>query len=280
MLHHAVYPVLEDLDIDFMNLDSLFSPGSRPQFKLPFVSEKAGTALVGEKPLTDHTIGVGRPSPFRGVRTRELSPVAGPMQDRQHCDSRLNQLDVEYWMEIPISNELAACVLSHYLETSHTLFGCFDPDLFLSDLVDHKLDSCSPFLFAALMCLACLSSHNGLTGIALANINEQSYSTFDLRSSAFSTEFWIDAEKMWRIERSSETPTALAAQTYLLQAGGLIGLEVSRLPLVEELRALGIKMKLFGVGPTQGLVSTFLELPLRTVRQLAHVAWETYAWLT
>lgn len=71
---------------------------------------------------------------------------------------------------------------------------------------------------------------------------KQSYSTFDVRSSAFTVAFLEDAEKLWRIERSSETPNALAAQNYLYFAT-MSGKEHLRAPLAVEVRELGIKMK-------------------------------------
>lgn len=85
---------------------------------------------------------------------------------------------------------------------------------------------------------------------------------------------------MWHSERSSESPTALAAQAYLSQAGIMNGQDTTRFPSTEEICALGIKLKLFGVQPTRELVLAFHELPSQTIRQLAHAAWGAYAWMT
>ena len=102
---------------------------------------------------------IGPPSPLRGSNLRETSPVAGPFPKRQYVDSRLSRLDIGYWTRIPISSDFAACVLSQYFETYYPVIGCFDTDLFLSDLVDLKPDQCSGFLLSTLMSLACVSDY-------------------------------------------------------------------------------------------------------------------------
>lgn len=67
------------------------------------------------------------------------------------CDERLHQLDIRFWTQVEISNELAAQAISLYLETDHPLLGHFDPDLFLSDLIDKKNRFCSPVLVNSLL---------------------------------------------------------------------------------------------------------------------------------
>jgi hypothetical protein len=153
MLHSLVYPVITPLDVESINIDSLFlssthrSPALMP---LSMTQPAEGSSSI----VPDVTI--LPPSPLRGTRMRRTSPVAGPSLDRQYCDARLNHLKIGYWTCIPISDEFAACVLSHYLETDHPMFACVDADLFLSALVDRTLEHCSPFLVCALMAFACV----------------------------------------------------------------------------------------------------------------------------
>jgi hypothetical protein len=165
VLHSSVYPTFKPLDIDSVNLDNLFrynTPKSPLMLssKLQILETSNSTSNFIGKSSIMPTINIESPSPLRGIHSKRTSSVFGPVQDYQYCDSRLNHLNIAYWTTIPISNEFAACVLSNYFESYHPIFACFDPDLFLSDLVDHKLNYCSPFLLSALMSLACVTIPN------------------------------------------------------------------------------------------------------------------------
>lgn len=154
VLHGSVYPVLMPLDLSSIDMDSLFpSAIHNPSRTMP--SDDLRTAQ--EAFFIDPRVTTLPPSPLRGSRSPRISPVAGPAPDRQYCDSRLNDLKIAYWSCVPISDEFAACVLSHYLKIDHPIFACVDADLFLSGLVDRTLEHCSPFLVSALMSFACVS---------------------------------------------------------------------------------------------------------------------------
>lgn len=140
----SVFPALPPLDFDTIGIGHL-SPGSRQGI----ADEENSGGLIPT---------VGPPQPLRGTYPKHTSPVSGPVQDRHYCDSRLNRLSIKYWTTIPISDEFAASVLSHHFETYHAIFGCVDCDLFLSDLVNHELNYCSPLLVSAIMSFACVRS--------------------------------------------------------------------------------------------------------------------------
>lgn len=142
--YRSVYPALPPLDFNTIRIGHL-SPMSRQGIA---DEENSGGSIPT----------VGPPQPLRGTYPKHTSPVSGPVQDRRYCDSRLNRLRIKYWTTIPISDEFAAAVLSHHLETYHAIFGCVDCDLFLSDLVNHELNHCSPFLVSAIMSFACVRS--------------------------------------------------------------------------------------------------------------------------
>jgi hypothetical protein len=151
VLHQFVYPILEPLDPSAIDIESLFHlPSESPVMLTVDTMKPTGSCSTSE-------IAISPPSPLRGARSRGMSPITGPAPDRQYCDSRLANLAIDYWTSVPISNEFAACVLSHYLETDHPIFACVDADLFLSGLVDRTLEHCSPFLVSALMAFACVS---------------------------------------------------------------------------------------------------------------------------
>lgn len=277
LLHRSVYPPLGPLCPDSVDFNILFP-------KLPrrkSLSLEPPIRTPGIESVIDPVLTVAPPSPLRGLNSRQTSPVAGPIPDRQYVDSRLNRLNMSYWTRIPVSDEFAACVLSHYFETYHPVIGCFDADLFLSDLVDQKVDTCSAFLLSALMSLACVSGCLvPLPAAICLTVAKQSYSAFDVRSSALGLAFFKEARNFWHADRTSETPSNLSARCYLSLGATMSGREDVRAPLVKEIGAIAVKLKFLGVPPTEELVLAFHKLPAQRIRQLAHVAWGTYAWLT
>ena len=82
-----------------------------------------------------------------------------PKQEIGYCDKRLAELDVSFWTDIDITNDLAARIVSLYIRTDHPLLGLFSPDLFISDLVGKQDTHCSRFLFHVLMYLGCVGGH-------------------------------------------------------------------------------------------------------------------------
>jgi hypothetical protein len=66
---------------------------------------------------------------------------------------------MSFWSSVPISDDIAAKIISLYLETDHPLLGTFDPDLFVDDLVNCRLRYCSPLLVSALMYRGCVGDH-------------------------------------------------------------------------------------------------------------------------
>lgn len=98
------------------------------------------------------------PFPVRGTSgSPSLSPAMDLKRNPSLCDSRLHQLRMDYWTRVPISDELAARVISSYLVREHPMLGLFDADLFITDLVERRLRFCTPFLLSALMFYACVS---------------------------------------------------------------------------------------------------------------------------
>ncbi|KAF6781827.1 C6 transcription factor, partial [Colletotrichum musicola] len=55
--------------------------------------------------------------------------ITEPRSPPQYCDGRLERLETRYWTKVPISNELAATLISFYLENDHRTMGFFDADL-------------------------------------------------------------------------------------------------------------------------------------------------------
>lgn len=79
----------------------------------------------------------------------------------QYYDERLHRLKISFWTTIPISNSFAAAAISLYMTTEHSTIGIFDPDLFIGDLVEHRLNYCSSFLVNAILCYAVVCFEQG-----------------------------------------------------------------------------------------------------------------------
>ncbi|KAJ8109113.1 hypothetical protein OPT61_g7694 [Boeremia exigua] len=260
VLHQSVYPALTPLDLDTIDIDSLLQPSST---RLSAVMPMGATEQTERVSPSIPSIAMLPPSPLRGTRLPQTSPIAGPAPGRQYCDYRLAQLKIDYWTCIPIGNEFAACVLSHYLETDHPIFACVDAALFLSSLVDRSLEHCSPFLVSALLAFAC-----------------QSYAQFDKRSLAFSIAFMDEAEKLWRAEQHSRITNNLAALSYLAIATGISGKDELGHLFAVEVRNLAQNMGVFGICPTDELVLKYHGLSPDKIKSLASASWGAYTWLT
>ena len=101
-----------------------------------------------------------RPSPTKlgSQQQRPSSPnPSASLDSYSHlCDQRLNHIRILSWTQVPISNDLAARLISFYLTVDHPILGLFDADLFLGDLVAHKTEFCCPLLLSAVLSFACV----------------------------------------------------------------------------------------------------------------------------
>lgn len=119
--------------------------------------------FAGSGPQGDPSPGSTPPGPRTGdsidddsaVRQYRFPLSAGgkPANHLELCDERLRALDISFWTSVDVANDFAARVISLYLETDHPLLGLFDPDLFITDLVEHRPRYCSAFLVNALLYL-------------------------------------------------------------------------------------------------------------------------------
>ena len=99
--------------------------------------------------------------------------VPAPFHASILCDERLHGLRLDRWSCVPVDSGFAASAISLYLESEHPLFGFFDPDLFLTDLLAGRSRFCSPLLVSSVMHRACVSRSNILrafTDIEAANV--------------------------------------------------------------------------------------------------------------
>ena len=112
----------------------------------------AGQKAAADSENDDTSMANEEPNPFPAH-----NPTQSEANDLSLCDERLKNLNIEFWTSVPIPSDLAAKIISLYLETDHPLLGSFDPDLFLADLVDCRNNYCSEILVSAVMYWGCVS---------------------------------------------------------------------------------------------------------------------------
>ena len=163
VLHPSAYPSLEPLDLKTIDVSSWFSlqghqPAIRRQTTLARLQSPAGDRKVDQgaaHSASFRTSSSSEPTTTTSPATQPSLPI-GSFLGEQFCDARLRALRMSYWSSIPIDDDLAAGVFSHFLTVHFPIFPCFDAGLFLDDLVGRKVKHCSPFLVAGILSIACV----------------------------------------------------------------------------------------------------------------------------
>lgn len=147
------YPALVPVTTASISL----SPFSTPTVRRDITSsnEHAEPSSIG-RTLSKSLVGKP-PLALPSADARSTSSVLGPSQARFYLDERLHDLRIRYWTRVPVSDGLAASIISFYLEMDHPSLGLFDSDLFLGDLVGHQIRFRSSFLVSNLLFYACVS---------------------------------------------------------------------------------------------------------------------------
>jgi len=86
-----------------------------------------------------------------------LHKPVGPALPPTFVDPLLQNIDIRFWTNVSVTNELAAGAISLYLQTGHPILGLFDSQLFLSSLVACNTEFCSRFLVNSLLAYATVS---------------------------------------------------------------------------------------------------------------------------
>jgi len=111
-------------------------------------------------PAVDRVLTKGLPEAFAGDQPREVAVTTGPQLKDKYCDPRLALLKIKFWSTVPVSDEYAASVISFYLETDHAIYGLFDADLFVADLIGGQMRFCSAFLVNCLLAFTLVSRNS------------------------------------------------------------------------------------------------------------------------
>ncbi|KAH0533398.1 hypothetical protein TsFJ059_001973 [Trichoderma semiorbis] len=189
----------------------------------------------------------------------DADPTASPIS---LCDSRLFQINISHWTNVPISNEAAARAISLYLET-HPLLGYFDPNLFISDLVNLKYDYCSPMLVNSLLYWAC-----------------QMYNVVDPNFDVHAVTFCTEAESIWKTESEHDSIPNLIASLFLSLGYLGQGRDHAVLQYISQATKMAVRLGLFGVensGQTKVKVD---KMTAEAASAYLHAAWGSFNWIS
>lgn len=92
-----------------------------------------------------------------------------PDSEKKHdlTDNRLWDVRIHYWTTVPVSDRFAAELFSTFLEVELPVYGFFDPELFVRDLVMQDVRFSSPLLVNAVLFWASVSARSDHPNVCL-----------------------------------------------------------------------------------------------------------------
>ncbi|CAK1356419.1 unnamed protein product [Cercospora beticola] len=196
-------------------------------------------------------------SPFRSQLTiGEVSPPSRLRQKHALCDASLRDLQISYWTTVPVSNDTAASIISLYLENMHPVLGTFDADLFLGDLLAHKLRFCSPFLVNAVLYYGC-----------------HPYTVFDATAPSLAWQLYDEANKMWEADQSTDSLLHVAALANMAYAGSSNGHDKDGMKYLKLARKMADRLGLEDGDPDSAPHVSETNPLSDDTRSRAHIAW-------
>ncbi|KAI1143960.1 hypothetical protein F5Y05DRAFT_407359 [Hypoxylon sp. FL0543] len=258
----TAYPLLIPVEIAFTNLADLLRPAILERPKASSFS-----TVVGATPSSSTA-----PSQNEGTPRSGLTPTLSEAEDRGTgnfeplqslyavIDDRLKNIDFQRWTNIPVTNELAATLISLYLEIDHQWCPLFDADLFLDDCVQGNAHFCSALLVNSLLGWAC-----------------QSYSSLKPEASGFVGAFEAEAERLWRTDKFTNTLTAAAAAQLLNNTSASRGRDDFANQILDEGILMGKRMGLFGVDSADASALIWLDHHQDWLRAACHTSWGLFS---
>lgn len=258
------------------------------QSKMPRISELSDSASSSPEPsvipsnifTTGGAAGVSfdESTPFQSPTSSKVVVPSGPTLPPVRPDPRLNSLDISFWTAVPIPNDVAANVISLYLETDHAILGLFDADLFIHDLTHYEFRYCSPLLVSALLSFACvrlISSPAHRSSILTKS--QQSYATHHPAASGWSQDLQEEANTLWRVEQQ-DSLTTVAALAFMVQSVGCNGDGELDVQYIKDAGAMARRLKLFGC-PDACTASDLSHMSETDARATAQAAWGVFGTL-
>ncbi|KAG5971061.1 hypothetical protein E4U55_001322 [Claviceps digitariae] len=275
--HPFIYPKTTPLDpaqlVAFLNSSALTVTGEPSKALSSSPQASKPPSLSSGRPLV-----TSQSEPIAITATAFLSDTATPeaSESIQLCDPRLGKLDIKFWTSVPIPNALAASVISFHLENDHPIMGVFDADLFLTDLVEQRLEHCSPFLVSAVLCFAC-----------------QAYARRDPQAMTYVVELIQEATTLWQSERNLtrnhlpssassvyEPVTTLAATVLMSLACQNYGIDGPGYEFLRASRQIATELGLLDAALDSDRLETLGKRSKEWQRSASYAAWATYNWIS
>ncbi|OTA93053.1 hypothetical protein M434DRAFT_31271 [Hypoxylon sp. CO27-5] len=291
----TAYPMLIPIEIAFINLADLLRPAilERPKdarlyvppipelmdgignvssnsphsFATAWPTRLHSTALGDGPSSSTSPSGQGENTPRGGLTSTLLEAGdrgIGNFEALQSLhtiiDDRLKGVNFQRWTNVPITNELAATLISLYLEIDHQWCPLFDADLFLNDCLQGNTHFCSVLLINALLGWAC-----------------QSYSSLQPEASGLVGAFEAEAERLWEIEKFNNTLTAAAAAQLLNSTSASRGRDDFAKQCLDEGIQMGKRMGLFGMDSENASALTWLDHHQDWLRAACHTSWGIFS---
>ncbi|KAG5933156.1 hypothetical protein E4U53_001076, partial [Claviceps sorghi] len=271
--HQFIYPKTTPVDpaqvVAFLNSSALTVADefSRRQYS-PRTSSRTPSVVSGRPLDTSQS----RPSSSTSSTSVPDTETLEASEPYKLCDPRLANLEIKFWTSVAIPNSLAASAISLYLESDHQMLGVFDADLFLTDLVEQRLEHCSPFLVSAVLCYAC-----------------QAYNRHDPRSMSYVSQLLQEGTTLWQSERNLtrnhislssssiyEPITSLAATMLMSMACQIYGRGEAGSDFLRAARQLATELELFDIVPESDRIERLGKRSESWYRSASHAAWGTY----
>ncbi|KAK8074389.1 hypothetical protein PG997_009052 [Apiospora hydei] len=193
-------------------------------------------------------------------RAQESTTNQSPRWNDGLCDARLKSLRIRYWTNVPIPDEAAARVISMYLETDHPLLGMFDPDQFISDLLDQKQQTCSALVVNALLYWGC-----------------QMYTAIDKSIARYTEPFCNEAERLWTAAEHHDSLLNMVGAQLLSLAFVGQGKDHKVLHFLDAALRMGTRLGLFGV-PEEVAKARMQAIPESSEAAISNTAWGLFNW--
>ncbi|KAI0115227.1 hypothetical protein F4814DRAFT_449059 [Daldinia grandis] len=262
----TVYPMLIPVEIAFINLADLLRPAILEQPRAP--SLYASPIGQGDTPSfstvpagpSESGLRSGVTPTILDISDREIGNFEPLQSMHTIIDDRLKGVNFGSWTPVPITNELAATLISLYLEIDHPWCPLFDADLFLNDCLQGKTHFCSALLINALLGWTC-----------------QSYSSLQPEATAYTIAFESEAERLWQVEKFTNTLTAAAAAQFLNSTSASRGRDDFANQCLDEGIQMGKRMGLFGVSSENASALTWLDHHQDWLRAACHTSWGIFS---
>ncbi|KAK5999162.1 Notoamide biosynthesis transcriptional activator notL'-like protein [Cladobotryum mycophilum] len=252
------YPTLFPMDATMIPIEDVLRPKRIRWLRRPSPSPPLGDAASETSSESQHS---SSPPPDDS-RYAGMDVSVVPAEAKAKPDPRLKNLNMKNWTDVPISNDLAAQIISFYLEMDYPVLPMFEAGLFIDNLINNRQYFCSRLLVASLMSWAC-----------------QAYSAVAPESSALGAAFFLEAKIILETEKRLHTLTAVSAFQIMSMTAVTYGRDDLAAQYLKAGIRLGRLMGLFGVRSESQSAQTWLQGYPDWKRAAAYTAWGVFNWI-